>query len=115
MQEWLTYLQRDYPDNYFDDSTKAHMAIGTTVSYRGISKFFSVFIWNYHYNEANSVVIVLTDEGAPYREEIEPKVKNLIRGKKGFIKGNAWLYYKFVSFEQAYPLLQELVRELPNI
>ena len=115
MQEWLTYLQRDYPNNYFDDSTKAHMAIGTTVSYGGISKFFSVFIWNYHYNEANSVVIVLTDEGAPYREEIEPKVKNLVRGKKGFIKGNAWLYYKFVSFEQAYPLLQELVRELPNI
>lgn len=115
MQEWLTYLQRDYPSNYFDDSTKGHMAIGTTVSYRSISKFFSVFIWNYHYNEANSVVIVLTDEGAPYREEIEPKVKNLVRGKKGFIKGNAWLYYKFVSFEQAYPLLQELVRELPNI
>lgn len=115
MQEWLTYLQRDYPSNYFDDSTKGHMAIGTTVSYRSISKFFSVFIWNYHYNEANSVVIVLTGEGAPYREEIEPKVKNLVRGKKGFIKGNAWLYYKFVSFEQAYPLLQELVRELPNI
>lgn len=115
MQEWLTYLHRDYPDNYFDDSTKAHMAIGTTVSYRGISKFFSVFIWNYHYNEANSVVIVLTDEGAPYREEIEPKVKNLVRGKKGFIKGDAWLFYKFVSFEQAYPLLQELVKELPNI
>jgi len=115
MQEWLTYLQRDYPSNYFDDSTKSHMAIGTTVSYRSISKFFSVFIWNYHYNEANSVVIVLTGEGAPYREEIEPKVKNLVRGKKGFIKGNAWLYYKFVSFEQAYPLLQELVRELPNI
>ena len=115
MQEWLTYLQRDYPSNYFDDSTKGHMAIGTTVSYRSISKFFSVFIWNYHYNEANSVVIVLTDEGAPYRKEIEPKVKNLVRGKKGFIKGNAWLYYKFVSFEQAYPLLQELVRELPNI
>lgn len=115
MQEWLTYLQRDYPSNYFDDSTKGHMAIGTTISYRSISKFFSVFIWNYHYNEANSVVIVLTDEGAPYREEIEPKVKNLVRGKKGFIKGNAWLYYKFVSFEQAYPLLQELVRELPNI
>lgn len=115
MQEWPTSLQKDYPHNFFDDSTKAHMAIGTTVSYMGISKFFSVFIWNYHYNEANSVVIALTDEGAQYRKEIEPKVKNLVRGKKGFIKGKAWLYYKFVSFEQAYPLLQELVRELPNI
>lgn len=115
MQEWLTYLHRDYPDSIFDDSTKAHMAIGTTVPYMGIPAFFSVFIWNYHYNEANCVAIALTDEGAPYRKDVEPKVKNLVRGKKGFLKGNAWLYYKYVSFEQAYPLLQELVRELPSL
>ncbi|MBO4810752.1 MAG: PD-(D/E)XK nuclease family protein [Prevotella sp.] len=115
MQEWLSYLQRDYPENFFDDSTKAHMAVGTTVPYRGTPAFFSVFIWNYQYNEANSVVIALTKEGAPYRKEIDPKVWNLVRGKKYFKKGHAWLYYKFVSFEQAYPLLQELVRELPNI
>ena len=115
MQEWLSYLQRDYPDSFFDDSTKAHMAIGTTVPCMGIPAFFSVFIWNYQYNEANSVVITLTDEGAPYRKEIEPKVKNLVRGKKGFNKGHAWLFYKYVSFEEAYNLLQELVRELPNI
>ena len=114
-QEWLDYLARDYPDNYYDHSTKSHMAVGTTVPYMGIPAFFSVLIWNYQYNEANSVVITLTDKGSPYRKEIEPKVKNLVRGKKGFLKGNAWLYYKFVSFEQAYPLLQELVRELPNI
>ena len=115
MQEWLSYLQRDYPENFFDDSTKAHMAVGTTVPYRGTPAFFSVFIWNYQYNEANSVVIALTKEGAPYRKEIDPKVWNLVRGKKYFKKGHVWLYYKFVSFEQAYPLLQELVRELPNI
>lgn len=114
MQEWLSYLQRDYPESFFDDSTKAHMAVGTTVPYRGIP-VFSVFIWNYQYNEANSVVIALTKEGAPYRKEIEPKVWNLVRGKKYFKKGHAWLYYKYVSFEQAYPLLQELVRELPSI
>lgn len=115
MQEWLNYLQRDFPETYYDRSTKMHMAIGTTVPYMGIPAFFRVFIWNYQYNEANSVAIALTDEGAPYRKEIEPKVKNLVRGKKGFLKGNGWLYYKFISFEQAYPLLQELVRELPNI
>ena len=115
MQEWLSYLQRDYPSSLFDASTKAHLAVGTTVPYMGIPAFFSVFIWNYQYNEANSVAIALTKEGAPYRKEIEPKVWNLVRGKKGFKKGNAWLYYKFVSFEEAYPLLQELVRELPMI
>jgi hypothetical protein len=81
----------------------------------GIPAFFSVFIWNYQYNEANSVAIALTKEGAPYRKEIEPKVWNLVRGKKCFKKGHVWLYYKSVSFEEAYPLLQELVRELPNI
>lgn len=115
MQEWLTYLQKDYPENFFDQSTKAHMAIGTSVPYKDIPEFFIVFIWNYQYNEANSVVIALTDNGAPYRKEIEPKVRNLVRSKKGFLKGNGWLYYKFVSYEQAYPLLQELVKELPNI
>ena len=115
MQEWLSYLQRDYPASFFDYSNKAHMAIGTTVPYKGIPAFFEVFIWNYQYNEANSVAIALTKEGAPNREEIEPKVWNLVRGKKSFKKGQAWLYYKFVSFEQAYPLLQELVRELPSI
>ncbi len=114
MKEWMTFLQRDYPDNYYDRSTKMHMAIGTTVTYMGIP-FFNVFIWNYQYNEANSVAIALTEEGTPYRKEIEPKVKNLVRGKKGFLKGNGWLYYKFVSFEDAYSLLQELVRELPSI
>ena len=115
MQEWLKYLERDYQDSFFDGSTKAHMAVGTTVPYMGIPAFFSVFIWNYQYNEANSVVIALTDEGAPYRKEIEPKVRDLVRGKKGFLKGQGWLYYKFVSYEQAYPLLQELVRELHSI
>lgn len=115
MQEWLSYLQRDYPETYYDRSTKMHMAIGTYVPCMGIPQFFKVFIWNYQYNEANSVAISLTDDGAPYRKEIDPKVKHLVRGKKGFLKGNSWLYYKFVSFEQAYPLLQELVRELPNI
>lgn len=115
MQEWLIYLQRDYPESFFDGSTKAHMAVGTTVPYMGIPAFFSVFIWNYQYNEANSVAIALTDEGTPYRKDIEPKVRDLVRGKKGFLKGHGWLYYKFVSYEQAYPLLQELVRELPNI
>lgn len=115
MQEWLNYLQRDFSETYFDHSTKMHMAIGTTVPYMEIPAFFSVFIWNYQYNETNSVAIALTDEGAPYRKGIEPKVKNLVRGKRGFLKGNGWLYYKFVSFEQAYPLLQELVRELPSI
>lgn len=115
MQEWLSFLQRDYPKTYYDHSTKMHMAIGTYVPCMGISQFFEVFIWNYHYNEANCVAIALTEEGAPYRKEIEPKVKNLVRGKKGFLKGNGWLYYKYVSFEEAYPLLQELVRELPSI
>ena len=115
MQEWLTYLQKDYPESFFDDSTKAHMAVGTTVPYMGIPDIFSVFIWNYQYNETNSVAIALTEKGTPYRKEIEQKVRDLVRGKKGFLKGQGWLYYKFVSFEQAYPLLQELVRELPNI
>ena len=115
MQEWLAFLQRDYPECYFNDSTKAHMIVGTTIPYMGIPAFFSVFIWNYQYNEANSVAIALTKEGAPYRKEIEPKVWNLVRGKKCFKKGHVWLYYKSVSFEEAYPLLQELVRELPNI
>jgi len=115
MQEWLTYLQRDYPMCYFDYSTKSHMSVGTTVPYKKKPAFFEVFIWNYQYNEANSVAIALTKEGAPYRKVIEPKVWNLVRGKKGFKKGQAWLYYKFVSFEQAYPLLQELARELPSL
>jgi hypothetical protein len=115
MQEWLKYLERDYQDSFFDYSTKAHMAVGTTVPYKEIPAFFEVFIWNYQYNEANSVGIALTKEGAPYRKEIESKIWNLVRGKKGFKKGQAWLYYKFVSYEQAYPLLQELVRELPSI
>ena len=39
MQEWLSYLQKDYPECYFDRSTKAHMAIGTSVPYKDISDF----------------------------------------------------------------------------
>jgi hypothetical protein len=115
MQEWLSYLERDYKDTFFDSSTKAHMAVGTTVRYKDYPAFFNVFIWNYQYNEANSVAISLTDECSQYRKEIEPKVRDLVRGKKGFTKGYGWLCYKFVSFEEAYPLLQELVRELPYI
>ena len=63
----------------------------------------------------DTLAIALAKEGTPYRKEIEPKVEELVRGKKGFIKGHAWLFYKFVSYEEAYPLLQELVNELPNI
>lgn len=115
MQEWLTFLQRDYPETYYDRSTKMHMAIGTYVPYMGKPHFFKVFIWNYQYNDVNSVAISLTDEATLYRKEIEPKVRDLVRGKKGFLKGKDWLFYKYISFEEAYPLLQELVRELPNI
>ena len=44
MQEWLYFLQRDYPDTYYDHSTKMHMAVGTTAPYKGIPAFFNVFI-----------------------------------------------------------------------
>ena len=68
-----------------------------------------------HNKESISVGIALTKEGSPYRKEIEPKVEELVRGKKGFLQGHEWLFYKYVSYEEAYPLLKELVRELPII
>ena len=91
------------------------MVAGVHVPYGDIHEFFSIFIWNYQNKESISVVIALTKEGSPYREEIEPKVGELVRGKKGFQQGHEWLFYKYVSYEDTYPLLQELVRELPNI
>ena len=71
-----------------------------------VLEFFVIFV---------IVLMILVGSLFILKKIIEPKVKNLVRGKKGFLKGNGWLYYKFVSFEQAYPLLQELVRDLPNI
>ena len=91
------------------------MAIGVRIPYKEVPEFFVVFIWNFHNRDAISVGIELTKEGTPYRAEIEPKVKDLVSSKKGFQPGHEWLYYKYVSYEQAYPLLQELVKELPNI
>ena len=91
------------------------MAVGVHVPYKEIHEFFVVFIWNFHNKESISVGIALTKEGSAYRKEIEPKVEELIRGKKGFLQGHEWLFYKYVSYEEAYPLLQELVNELPNI
>ena len=116
MQEWVDRLHRDYNESsIFDDRNGSHMSIGVNVPYNGIPEFFSVFIWNFHNSDRLSVGIALTKEGTPHRKEIEPKVWELLRGKKGFQKGVEWLYYKNVSYEQAYPLLQELVRDLPNI
>jgi hypothetical protein len=116
MQQWIKKLEEDYPNfAIHDDRCGAHMAVGVHVPYKVVHEFFSVFIWNYQNKEAISVGIALTKEGTPYREEIEPKVGELVRGKKGFIQGHEWLYYKYVSYEDAYSLLQELVRELPNI
>lgn len=116
MQEWVDMMHRDYPDcSIHDDRRGAHMCVGVHIPYQDIPEFFTVFIWNFHNRDAISVGIELTKEGTPYRKEIEPKVGNLVRGKKGFQKGHEWLYYKFVSYEDAYPLLQELVRDLPKI
>ena len=116
MQQWVGQLESDYP-NYtiINGIGGRHMVAGVHVPYGDIHEFFSIFIWNYQNKESISVVIALTNEGSPYREEIEPKVGELVRGKKGFQQGHEWLYYKYVSYEDAYSLLQELVRELPNI
>ena len=116
MQQWVGQLESDYP-NYtiMNGIGGKHMVAGVLVPYGDIHEFFSIFIWNYQNKESISVVIALTKEGSPYREEIEPKVGELVRGKKGFLQGHEWLFYKYVSYEDAYPLLQELVRELPNI
>ena len=116
MQQWVGQLESDYP-NYtiINGIGGRHMVAGVHVPYGDIHEFFSIFIWNYQNKESISVVIALTKEGSPYREEIEPKVGELVRGKKGFLQGHEWLFYKYVSYEDAYPLLQELVRELPNI
>ena len=116
MQQWVGQLESDYP-NYtiINGIGGRHMVAGVHVPYGDIHEFFSIFIWNYQNKESISVVIALTKEGSPYREEIEPKVGELVRGKKGFLQGHEWLFYKYVSYEDTYPLLQELVRELPNI
>ena len=116
MQQWVGQLESDYP-NYtiINGIGGRHMVAGVHVPYGDIHEFFSIFIWNYQNKESISVVIALTKEGSPYREEIEPKVGELVRGKKGFQQGHEWLFYKYVSYEDTYPLLQELVRELPNI
>ena len=116
MQQWIDKLNVDYQDYAIhDDRCGAHMAVGVHVPYKDIHEFFAVFIWNFHKSDKLSVGIALTKEGTPYREEIEPKVGDLIRSKKGFQQGVEWLYHKTVSYEEAYPLLQELVREIPNI
>jgi len=116
MQQWIDKLQVDYPDYVIhDDRCGAHMAVGVHVPYKEIHEFFVVFIWNFHNKESISVGIALTKEGSQYRKEIKPKVDELVRGKKGFLQGQEWLFYKYVSYEDAYPLLQELARELPNI
>ena len=116
MQQWIKKLEGDYPDYViWNEIGGRHMVVGVNVPYGDIHEYFSVFIWNYQNKDAISVVIALTKEGTPYREEIEPKVGELVSGKKGFIKGQAWLYYKYVSYKEAYPLLQEFVRELPYI
>ena len=115
MQEWLNMIQQDYPYTIHDDRTNAHMCVGVHVPYKDIHEFFNVFIWNFQNGDSLSVGIALTSDGTPHRKEIEPKVRSLVRRKKGFQKGHEWLYFKYVSYEEAYPLLQELVRELPNI
>ena len=116
MQQWIDKLNVDYQDYAIhDDRCGAHMAVGVHVPYKDIHEFFAVFIWNFHKSDKLSVGIALTKAGTPYREEIEPKVGDLIRSKKGFQQGVEWLYHKTVSYEEAYPLLQELVREIPNI
>lgn len=116
MQEWINKLQVDYPNySIHDDRCSAHMCVGVRIPYKDIQEFFTVFIWNFHNRDSISVGIELTKEGTPYRKEIEPKVGDLVRSKKGFLQGRAWLYYKFISYEEAYPLLQELVEKLPNI
>ena len=116
MQQWIDNLKDDYP-NYaiHDDRCGAHMAVGLHVPYKEIHEFFAVFIWNFHKSDKLSVGIALTKDGTPYRKEIEPKVGDLVHNKKDFQQGVEWLYHKTVSYEEAYPLLQELVRELPNI
>lgn len=116
MQQWVNKLEVDYPNYVIEnDIGGRHMVVGVHVPYGDIHEYFSVFIWNYQNKDAISVGIALTKEGTPYRKEIEPKVEELIRGKKGFQNGHEWLFYKYVSYEEAYPLLQELVRKLPNI
>ena len=115
MQEWLDMLKRDYPYAIHDDRTNAHMCVGVHVPYKEIKEFFNVFIWNFQNGDSITVGIALTANGTPHRKEIEPKVKSLVRRKKGFQKGHEWLFFKYVSYEEAYPLLQELVRELPLI
>lgn len=116
MKQWFNKLEVDYPDYViYNDIGGRHMVVGVHVPYGNVHEYFSVFIWNFQNKNAISVGIELTKEGTPHRNEIEPKVGELVRSKKGFLQGHAWLYYKYVSYDEAYPLLQELVRELPKI
>lgn len=116
MQQWAKMLEADYPDYAIMYGIGGrHMVAGVHVPYGDIHEYFSVYIWNYQNKASISVVIALTEKGTPYRKEIEPKVEELVRGRKGFQRGREWLFFKDVSYEEAYPLLQELVIELPNI
>lgn len=116
MQYWVDKLHNDYPNySILDGRGGRHAAVGVYVPYKDFPQFFRVYIWNFQLSERLSVVIDLAKEGTPFRPEIEPKVGDLVRTKKGFQKGNEWLFYKNLSYGEAYPLLQELVMELPNL
>ena len=113
MHKWLNDLQNDYKDkkyDYIDFRDQQYPYVGVSIPYKDNPNIINVFIWNN--GNYLCLVIGLSVEGKIFRDEIFPLVRDLVQPKGGFRKGKEWLYFKDVTYQQAYGELKDLVSEL---
>jgi hypothetical protein len=114
MKEWSQRLSEDFP-NYKkveDLGPASTVYTGIVLPYKDIPEAIAVRIEI----AGKSLYYGLTymPETKAMRNELQDALSFVNDGKE-FIKGSDWLYYKYVSFEEGYERLKELIERMTNL
>lgn len=111
MKGWSERLSKDFPDGrIIEDLGPANIVYtGITIPYKDIPDAMTVRIEIAY----KSLYYGLTfmPEYEALRQEMQEALSD-INANSDFIKGKDWLYYKYVSFEDGYERLKELIERM---
>ena len=111
MKEWSQRLSEDFPDyKKVEELEPANIVYtGITLPYKDIPEAIAVRIEI----TGKSLYSGLTymPETKTMRSELQDTL-SFVNDGNDFIKGSDWLYYKYVSFEEGYERLKELIERM---
>lgn len=111
MQDWSKQLSADFPDCKKSEDLRPGdiMFTGITIPYKENAEAIAIRIQV----EKRSLYYGLTymPETKAMRSELQ-EAMSFINESNDFIKGSDWLYYKYVSYNEGYEKLKELIERI---